>query len=132
MILGSLLSFAGSACSTTPKALHNVRPLLPLPPICRRAATGGPFILAGVLLVLSRAALNLTSYRKLYVVENQIPSHRLSERTLAQIRKELRMASLASNKYQKGTPMWLFRRTGRSLLTEHELALFPSAETRES
>eukprot|EP01051_Picozoa_sp_SAG22_P000569 SAG22_NODE_16_length_32723_cov_26.404825_25_plen_279_part_00 len=88
----------------------------------------GPFLLASAMLVLSRVLLRSgCHYRKLYVVENQIPAHRLSDKTLAEVRRELRMASVADNKFQKGTPMWLFRRHGRSLLLKHDLALPPSA-----
>ena len=58
----------------------------------------------------------------------QIPAHLLAEKTLAAVRTELRMASVARNKYQKGTPeVWLFRRHGRAQLTHHALALPPVA-----
>ena len=57
----------------------------------------------------------------------QIPAHLLAEKTLAAVRTELRMGSVARNKYQKGTPMWLFRRHGRAQLTRHALALPPVA-----
>ena len=80
--------------------------LVGLPPL----SAGGPFIIAGLLMLAARTCLSLVDQRQLYVQEYQFPVEILRPENQKRIRDTLRLHSVELTRFRRGSPGWVFRK----------------------